>query len=328
MRYVVIRPLALLLPIVLGGAAAFLLSLPTPCSANVLPESAILVQVQPVSGSCEPEIMSCFDIVRSTSESGPLEFLFFFEPIAWQQSGVPVCITQFHADIFWPENWELIEFDPCSGSGQLGSSGPPYALDVNWGGTCHELPMEYGEVFLVARLVLNVTGPGRLEFAGDWVELSDLNTWPETFISYSYAAFAEAGMDCEYTHYYCAQHGMCWPHVYDPELILSAPPGGTDEGETIVTAMDCFLNIHPWAEWVQAVLIDTDGDGWRFRLEVTADATGLSPGIYETSIQLTSTWIARCLRIVFTVGDPTSVPAPPEGSVQAESWGSIKVLYR
>jgi hypothetical protein len=78
------------------------------CSANMLPESGMLLHVQPVSGSCETEIRYCRQVVPWTTETGLLEFLIFFQPIYWQHFGGEPAIRQADVTVRWPQSWELV----------------------------------------------------------------------------------------------------------------------------------------------------------------------------------------------------------------------------
>lgn len=307
-----------------GGGLVLLFWLSAPGWANGLPESLLLTHVQPVSGSCVTSITRCEDIVRLTPEVGPLEFLVFFQPIYWQEIQEEVTIWRLHATLTWPENWQLMEFDPCNGYGSLDPYGPEHALEIDfvdpfWPyGPCPDLPIGYHEVFLVARIVLNVGGPGRLQYGFYVTNEVELGCWSNHFTSYAYGLSAEAGLDCEYTRDTCLQH-RCYPDFVDPELHLTAPTGGVAQGRAVFNSHMCHnLAVDPRAAWATATIEEISYD--ESELVVTADATGLSPGVYETWIQVADDWIARCLHVVFTVEALTPV--------SATSWGRVKSVFR
>jgi hypothetical protein len=279
----------------------------------------MMLHVQPVSGSCETSIVVCDDVVRTTSEDGPLEFLLFFQPIYWQQQEEEVTIWRLHTTLTWPENWQLIEFDPCRGEGTLDPDGPEHALDIEWSPwPCPDLPIGNHGVFLVARIVLDVAGPGRLCYGLHPANQVDLGCWDDYSTSYAEGLYAEAGLDCEYSRDTCLHHN-CYPDFHDPELRLTAPPGGVAQGRATFSSYRCGdLTVDPRADWATATIEGIDVE--TSELVVTADATGLPLGTYETWIQVADNWVARCLHVVFTVEALT--PAP------ATSWGNVKLIYR
>jgi hypothetical protein len=80
------------------------------------------------------------------------------------------------------------------------------------------------------------------------------------------------------------------------------------------------VEIDTHAPWCAAT-IDSMSSGHAF-FHVTANAAGLSPGTYATSIEVFhSVWgVSRCLPVEFVVEGPTATPAT--------SWGRVKSLYR
>ena len=324
MQCIAKRPCARL-ALAVGGAASLLLLLTFPSTANVTPESALMVHVQPVTGSCEPGLTNCMQVQGTTAATGPLEFLLFFQPIYWQQSHQPVKIHGLHCELDWPETWELIEFDPCSGWGELSASGPPYALDIEWPyywwDDCPDLPVQSEGIFLAARFVFNANGPGRFG-AYHWWDggTVELGCPPQTFFTYPRMCFAEVALECEWTYFTCGYIPPCAPGFADEELHLSAPPGGIAEGETVLDGVDLCgsWGVNSLADWAQVAL--TELPNYQYRVVVTADATGLDPGVHETWIRGTSASYARCMRVVFTVQDLIST--------RSTSWSQVKALYR
>lgn len=267
---------------------------PAPCAANVAPESAILIHLQPVTGSCATSITNCNDIVRTTTEVGTMEFLLFFCRM-WSWSGEEVMLSALHADLIWPEGWNMLEFDSCYGWGELDPGGSSHALDIEWY-PCPSLPDDPMAIFPVARLVMEVSGPGRLDFLHSTSNPVTLGCYGDHFITYSVGVDAEAGMDCEYTHTLCGGNEYCLASFDPPGLSMTAPPGSAVWGE----------------------------------VGLRADANGLTEGVYQTSIQLSSSlWqVARCLPVTFTVAENTSGPEDRPPEVRLASWGAIKEVYR
>lgn len=300
----------------LGGTLVLPATLPLRSAANILPESALIIHVQPVSGSCETPITLCDDIVNTSRASGPQEFLIFFEPIAWQGSEDLVMLAGLHTELTWPGTWELIEFDPCWGSGELSGAGPPYALDMSWYYYPY-LPMGHHEVFLIARLVLDVHGEGWLGFPPGYHSPIDL----AGIITLAHGSPAQAGVECGYTRYDCGHGPLCELVLADTELQLHAPLGGVAAGETLLDEIGhCLVEVDPGAAWLRVKVVSIPWHD-QSRIELSADATGLSPGTYQAWVQASSPmWSTDCLKVVFTVGDLT--PA------LQTSWSAIKAQYR
>lgn len=312
----ILRRLSAFCPLFCPAAAATLLLVsPLPSTANILPESALMIHVQPVSGSCVTPITLCDDIINTSWASGPQEFLIFFEPIAWQQSEYFVELCGLHTELTWPDAWELSAFDPCWGEGELSGTGPPYALDMSWY-YCPVLPMGFHEVFLVARLVLIVNGEGRLGFPPGYLSPVDM----DGTITLAHGYPAEAGLACGYTRYDCGHGPLCELELADSELALSASPGGSAQGETVLETIGyCNLSIDPGADWL-AVSVRHSGYH-QYQVLAVANAIGLDPGTYEAWVQISSpNWCTTCLQVLFTVEDLTSV--------REANWSAIKASYR
>ncbi len=305
-------------------------------AANVAPESAILIHVQPVTGTCATPITNCNDIIRTTTEVGTMEFLLFFCRM-WSWSGEEIELSSLHADLIWPESWNLLEFDSCYGWGDLNPGGSSHALDIDWYPWCPVLPDDLMAIFPVARLVMEVNGPGRLDYLHPSSNPVTLGCYGDQFITYAVGVDAEAGMDCEYTQTRCGGNEYCVA-AFDPsELLLSAPPGSAVWGEVGFTAVSptmqlCSMAVDTRAPWAQAEIVPQPPSTHAL-LRVRADATGLAEGTYQTSIQLSSSlWhVARCLPVTFTVAQSAAGPTapgdhPPE--VRLASWGAIKEVYR
>ncbi|MDM7915622.1 MAG: hypothetical protein ACE15D_17010 [Candidatus Eisenbacteria bacterium] len=314
-------PLALALA--LAAAAAFFLV--APAAANVIPESALLVHVQPIHGSCDTDITSCEQVIRTTPASGPTEFLIFYYPVFVQEDHPR--IHQLETVLAWPETWQLVDFDACAGFGFVDPSGPAHMLRIDW----PDCPAS-GSLFLVARLVLVVEGPGTLGFAEPWEIPIGLDCYDDPFVSYAFGFSASAGSDCEYTNANCAGPEYCRADFEQPRLDLSVPFGGTTQGQVEFRAMDyqgwlCDLEVDTRADWAEAEIVPLGGLA-NANLVVTADATGLLPGVYETEVQLSTISIARCLLVSLTVEESASAPEEQVPAGRPASWGKVKGLFR
>jgi len=298
------------------------------CSANMLPESGMLLHVQPVSGSCETQIGYCLDVVPWTTETGLLEFLIFFQPIYWQQYGGEPDIRAADVELRWPESWELIEAEACPSWGEYWyeSYGDRHFMHFSYWHNCdYALPLPTGvhEVFLLGRFVLNVGGPGRVELPNNSSRVTLCHPNMETFPA---GLSAEVGVDCEHDGWTCFQNVWCSLHMEPPELLLSARTGGIARDSVEVGTDLCqSVGVYPRADWVSAEL--GPSNGYVSQLHVTADATGLTAGTYDTLIQLVQhQGRARCLPVIFTVEGASSVEDP--SPARATTWGRLKTIYR
>lgn len=300
-----------------------------PCSANILPESGMAIHVQPVTGSCETSITACDEVVPWTYETGPLEFLIFFQPTAWQPWDQPLCILELYSYVEWPESWELIEFDPCGAPNWTFIDG---TIWMSWFPGGAPLTTEWEGVSLVARLVLNADGPG-------WVRVADSEVWMGRVYdeycldfagTYPSGMSAEVGVDCEYEGNGCPWIDWCELNFAEPELYLSAPHGGVAHGRMTFGTDHCdALTVDTRADWATAE-IEPIGY-YESVLLVTADATALPPGTYETWIQVANELFqARCLHVIFNVSESSSVPDSDETPPPAleTTWGRLKTIYR
>lgn len=298
-------------------------TLPEPSRADVAPESALLVHVQPVSPGHEwclsPPVLTCGDIIRSTPLEGQLEFLVCFMA---GMVGSGDCLQSLHTQVTWPGTWELVSFEPwwgdesCGWYGDLDGS----ALDLWW---YEDRPVVgwYG-VLPVARFVMNVNGPGRFDLYGAAEAVLRVGCTGATYVTHPWQKFAEAGITCGHPGHTCSfRTEFCVPVFHDPELVLHAPAGGAADSTTLFSfdLYDCFYEVRPNAPWCTAS-IETDSP--YSKLHVTADAAGLSPATYGTAIELFQPYfgIGRCLPVTFVVEEAIAT-APA-------SWGRVKALYR
>jgi hypothetical protein len=311
-----------------------------PCRADILPESGLLVHARPVEGSCSSGITHCEQINRTSAQEGPVEFLLFFMtgafPFAWESRGhrpeplePPICIASLHTVLTWPQSWQLLEFEPCGhgGDGTLESGGTTHALDLAWTDKYY-IGLSRNSVIPVARLVMNVAGPGRLSFGGggNVTLVRGCTSNGPVLVTYPAQVFAEAGIQCGHLAADCGYLSYCHPAFQHPELVLNAPAGGTADTTFSLPGpywLNCGFVAESHATWCAALLETLEWNGYYFyKLHVTADATGLLPGMYETWIEVIATGddISRCLRTTFIVDDATAT--------SSTSWGRVKSLYR
>lgn len=320
------------LPACFGGAVFFLLflvALPIDLArADIAPESGLLVHVQPVFGSpCASPITTCSQIIRSTALEGPVDFRLFFMRGAVGSGSDTLYLRSLNSVLTWPPAWQLSSFEPCfPWYGSLDPDGTAHALDLSL--YCFYPPPPLGpegSVVQVARLVMNVVGPGRLSFATMGQAVLGHNCFGPTFVTYPAQVYAEAGMECGHLSARCGYwDDLCKPVFDVSQLVLGAVTGGTADSALVFQVVwnewyPCGTTVETRAPWCTAWIEFLDG--WTRRLHVTADASGLSPGTYETWVEVEGgADISRCLRTTFIV----------EGSVATEmpSWGRVKALYR
>ncbi|MBU1698859.1 MAG: hypothetical protein KJ970_13735 [Candidatus Eisenbacteria bacterium] len=318
--------------------AGLLALLTITCFADTAPESAFLAHVQSVSQwPCYTPITNCDQIVRSTSADGELEFLLFFMRGAYSWPGETLCIRSLRSEITWPDTWQFVDFETCGDAdGGLDLNGDTHALYLTWDYP-YPISAEPGGVIPVARLVMNVAGPGWLDLVG-WhgdVELQH-DCHGTIFVTYSIQVDAEAGIECGHVSPHCGYRESGCIAIFEvPELLLNASPGAAADGTVDFWAegmgdpdIYCPQDVSSHAAWCTA-WIDSEYVPGEAHLHVTADAAGLEPGFYETEIELSNTYwgVARCLPVRFTIEDASASvdQNPPATPV---TWGWIKTLYR
>lgn len=327
-RRVLVSRLLVTLTLWTAGAALLAL-LPAPCMADVAPESGLFMHVW---GDTIPT--DCHEIVRTTSAEGSVTFLLFFMRGIWSWPGETLCIRSLQTQVSWPETWQLVHFEPSGGGyGSLDPSGPNYALTIDWAYANYSISDEPQGIIEVARFVMNVEGPGKLDLP--WIPYEESTVdltrdcYGTTFTTYPAQAFAEAGISCGYVSARCGSwEGDCQADFEVPDLRLSAPPGVAADSTVVfwaswgATDRPCPLEVDTHASWCTAWIDPKYNDvQWEEYLHVVADAAGLEPGVYETQIELYNTRVARCLPVVFTVGEEPIAISPT-------TWGRIKAQYR
>ena len=243
--------------------AALLALFSVPSRANVAPESGLLAHVQSVSGTCETTITDCTQIVRSTTAEGEVEFILFFMRGAFAWPGESLCIQSLHNELSWPEAWQFVSFEVCGyGNGSLGTGGTTHPLDLSW--YWYSISDQPNGVIPIARLVMNVVGPGQLDFAshygGNPVVLQQ-NCYGATFNTYPVQVFAEAGVTCGHVVPHCAYHEFeCTASFQISELGLIAPSGSAADSTIEFWAPSvnpyalCPLNVDTHASWCTAYI--------------------------------------------------------------------------
>jgi hypothetical protein len=305
------------------------LLLPIQSAADVAPESGFLAHVCFLDAdSLAPDddtgclVTDCTSIVRSTPRGGEAVFVLYFMRGAMGSGSL--CLESLHSTLTWPFAWQLLEFRPwIQGTGTLDPNGTTHALDMYWDSP-YSIGNTQGSVVPVAILRMNVIGPGRLDFTSEDGSAVIFGCGSGgQFTTYPIQVYAEAGIECGYITPRCAyQEEACEPLFFVPELVLSAPAGGSADSSVTYRAYSfhgCGFTVEPHAPWC-AVWIEHEFR-YDYVMHVTMDASTLPPGTYETALEVISTrGVARCLPAAFHV-EATTASA-------TMNWGRIKALYR
>lgn len=285
----------------------------SPVEGNVLPDAIFRMHVQESFISCEQNpLVTCWDVNRTTEAEGDLEFDLFVDP------SYPEEIRSIEADLNWPSTWQVWgwefcsggigEFDPYDGRLQISYPDPP--------------SMTFGELFLVARFGVRVSGSGSLgtEGAGRVVCESGWNWYP-------IGIDAQAGVTCARCPEPCTYGPeVCLPEFSPAELALEAAPGAAVTGEILATVASSGCPEPPWeVEQPWLGLTAERVDPRTFRVSVSASAAGLEPGEYTSWIAASRASCRTCVRVRFTVLATASVPELPEKEV---TWGTVKWVHR
>jgi hypothetical protein len=315
-----------------GAALLCLLSLvllvsqPQPLLANPLPTSAIFVHVQPVNPDfCDDNpIVSCPEIVQYTQASGLLEFDLFFYPM---MAPPPLRISGFETAVEWPSTWDLVGWEIChGGEGTVDLNGNQASIAINW----PSCPTMTEDVFLVARLIINVTSHGHLDYSlggGSSVRIGcppDVEEWDTWQLS------AEAGVECSFCWMPCDFGDYCNP-VPDPTLLeLQVRQGETAQRDVHFDIVGgglvypCPVIFVTTASWLTETHIELGWDEWLVTLEI--DTSGLAPGYHQAWLRGEVECVG-CTRVLLEVLPPITGVADPEPPAST-SWGRVKTLYR
>jgi hypothetical protein len=316
----------LVLPAVLWGT-------PQPAEANPLPEGAILTHVQPVDPDfCNQcPITACDQIVQYTEETGILEFDLFVYPPGYEPD---LTISRLEGLVEWPPQWQFIDYELCEGGqGTILVNGNQAQLDIAW----PACPQMNGEVFLVARFIVDVTGYGSLGIS-ELGAAVDLHCPPDEYEMWAVGAVARAGVECSYCYTPCDLGWPCEPHLSPGVLELEVTEGESVRGQihVYITGSDpdfpCGPNFVATESWAA---LDVEWTDWNLcEIEVTADASALDRGIYEGWVRGEGDCVG-CTRVVLTVlpgaqgvWDDDREAGEPQDPGTAVSWGRLKTLYR
>lgn len=279
---------------------------PQTALANPVFSGNFLTHVQPV----EPDFCNTNPIedpeavIFTTPLTGELEFDLFLYHIIEVTGLVDSAQVRFE----WPAAWSFVAAEICLGTGQVLPIGNTCELLIDTGGGAPEF-------CLLARIVVDAPSAGELEMIGAGMH----SQWGWEPV---YLAGARAGMlcsDCPTGAWF--QH-WCMPMMNAHLLELTAHQGGEVQ-EAVHVFLDDLnpcdpLTFEPTEPWLTLEIENIQLASWD--IVVTADATGLSPGLYQGFVEIISQECTECVEVLFTV--TANTPVHPA------SWGRIKSVFR
>jgi hypothetical protein len=283
-------------------------------SANPMPESAVLIHVQPWDPAfCQNNpIHACAQVVQYSEIEGDVEFdVFLANPFGFLSP-----FSSASMIVNWPETWQFTSFQDCLGGDVTTSIGDhTVSLQINYGS-----PISPGSFLLVGRFRMQVSGFGALDF--DSVVFGAQHA--------GIISLAQAGVECTYSYLSCSNFmEPCGAHIQPDLLELHVPQGGMVTGTMSAWAsFMCapgqvqFLEAADWME----LDVAWDESYSHAALTVNVNAAGLAPGVYPAVIRAV-TQVVYCASVLVYVEPVSSVPDP--GPVtRSRSWGGVKALYR
>ncbi len=306
------------------------LALVSPAGANPLPDTVVLIHVRAAEppgqeGCTIPGIVSCQDIVNSTTLTGEVEFDIFVE------RGISYVPNTLQTTLTWPASWSFIRWEPCNGANAWLNPGVGTGqLEALW----PDCPLVEG-IHLVGRLVMDVTGYGQLQPSSDGVLY--VNCPPDEPVGY-YApgVYAEAGVTCDYTMMECWSLDRCIPVLSQAEVAFSSGPGGVLAADIPfqIESMGGPCNYYAEAEtaWLSVSHQQVGYD--QYVLHLVANPVGLGPGVYTTHAMLTAApplapVFRRCVSVTLEIPQNSAVPEDPGLAREIPmSWSQVKSVYR
>jgi hypothetical protein len=296
--------------------------------ANPLPGSGTFTHVQsPSPAFCEQvQTMLCEQIVQYTEATGRLEFDLFFWSFLWGEH-----FDAARLSVVWPSAWGFVEAGVCGGAhGSVDVQGNRATVNASWLPDC---PTFGAAAILAARIVLDVTGPGSLEY--DYYQPNDFTLGcppqEQPFVPLEALAGAQAGVECDYCYQDCDFDYLCHPRLTPSTLDIAVPQGLSDQFTIQVIAYGdwdpCAPSFSATENWM-GLEVEMLSE-YEYLLTLTVDTQGLALGEY-------SGWVKGeaecrgCTRVNLTVADSQGIEEPSEDPPREapKSWGGIKSLYR
>ncbi len=299
---------------------------PGTAAANPYINRAIYIHVQPADPQfcAQGPIADCGQIVMTTPSLGILDFdLFFVPPEYW----TPDYIELLEFSCTWPAEWGFVGVEACVGELTFEQQGHELTASIDipsWWQPGVPDPPTTENFFPVLRVTLDVTATGRFNCPTSRV-WTHLGGEPGLYPYAGAHAWARAGHPCGNCGWVCAGGPECDP---DPDSWLQFPlvvemevaPGETVTANRVVEigTESCPAVFESTAEWLSVNAAPLLSGGYEAVL--TADASALGPGLYETWVHVTTEHCMECLQVLLRVREDT--PARPE------SWGRIKSRFR
>lgn len=305
------------------AACAFLLLLGVqyvlvgPVHANPIPDVLIYTHVQPANSNfCnECTIDSCDAIAQNSDLTGYLDFDFFYDR-GFAGMGDPVLVEM---TVSWPQEWVHGDAEICSGeSGVVDIQGNVAQFTIYPDETS-------GSFFLLARIVLNVTGYGVVEVYDCHVQtdslVAGLHAIPTWYVG---GVGARAGLECGDCSYYCGRSGgpyPCYPEFTPETLELEVVQGEVAHGEIVANSLaleECPTVFEASEDWME---LEIETIGYEEHLiTVTIDTSTMLPGIHEGWVTGDVGDCQECAKVRLIVHDYIAV--------SRKSWGAVKGIYR
>lgn len=272
--------------------------------ANPVPDIIIYTHVQETSGSgyCGTTVTECASVAQSTTLTGQLDFQFFYHRY-YTGVGEPTLIEM---TVEWPAGWVPLDAEICTGYGDMSIGGNSASFTIYPDGA-----PEVDEFFLLASLRM-FAGPGQTSFRRP----INVQTIPPAPSGYDWSASgvgARVGLECGNCSSYCYRSGgvgPCWPRFDPNPLTLTAAVGQLASATVRVASgglTECDVTYQASEPWMQLDVVPVY-PRYEDDVTVTADATGLSPGVYHGWINADVGDCYECGKVILTVVEGTLVP--------------------
>ncbi len=314
-------------------AAVALLAWAGAALANPATPDYYVVHVQPVDADfCDAhDITDCNQLVTHTEATGILEFDLFahLTEYDWTQT-----IQGLSAEISWPEWWDFVEGQVCSGG--EGAVERISSTTARLSGSWDECPIfNDAGLFLVGRVIMDVSFDGALEvftFDAATACSPDGDFWPLW-------GRALAGAECSYCYVGCNWDVPCYSWMAPNLIELEAIGGEFVFAETYVEIWDDILigcsvsemDFGKTMDWMEMAVDILSGN--RAKISLMATTAAMEPGIHTgyVTAEFPSEYggCRTCAKVVLRVFDEQDVPIPSDDEPGGgTTWSDVKRHYR